>query len=82
MSFIGVWDTFARSPCALDADALDTSIKISQRLMRYGITTSRITIENEDPSDLGFSKMLKLTDERIRVDHYNTILQKIASGSI
>ena len=67
---------------ALDADALDTSIKISQRLMRYGITTSRITIENEDPSDLGFSKMLKLTDERIRVDHYNTILQKIASGSI
>ena len=67
---------------ALDADALATSIKISQRLMRYGITTSRITIENEDPSDLGFSKMLKLTDERIRVDHYNTILQKIASGSI
>jgi DNA primase len=67
---------------ALDADALDTSIKISQRLMRYGLKVSRIVLADKDPSELGFKKMRKEVLNRIPVDHYELILQRIASASI
>ncbi len=67
---------------ALDADALDTSIKISQRLMRYGLKVKRVVLEEKDPSELGFEKMLQMVYAATPVNHYELILQKIASGSI
>ena len=67
---------------ALDTDALDTSIKISQKLMKYGINVSKVALEDKDPSDVGYKNMLNALDCATNVDQYDLILQKLAVSSI
>ena len=67
---------------AFDPDALETSVKISQRLMKYGINVTRTLLEDGDPSELGYEKMLQHIRSAQSVDVKELILQKIASGSI
>lgn len=67
---------------ALDPDALATSVKISQTLMRYGLNVSRLTLNDGDPSDIGFTQMQTELLKSTPVNSYELILQKIASGSI
>ena len=67
---------------ALDPDALDTSVKISQQLMRYGINVSRLELTDGDPSEIGFETMQKELQLTSPVSSYDLILQKIASGSL
>jgi hypothetical protein len=50
--------------------------------MKYGLKVSRIVLADKDPSELGFKKMCKEVLNRIPVDHYELILQRIASASI
>jgi len=63
---------------ALDTDASDTSVKISQKLMQYGITVSKVTLKDKDPSEVGYKNMLKALDCATSVDQYDLILQKLA----
>ena len=63
---------------ALDMDASDTALKISQKLMQYGITVSKVTLKDKDPSEVGYKNMLKALDCAINVDQYDLILQKLA----
>ena len=63
---------------ALDMDASDTALKISQKLMQYGITVSKVTLKDKDPSEVGYRNMLKALDCAINVDQYDLILQKLA----
>ena len=67
---------------ALDTDALDTSVKISQKLMQYGISVSKVTLKDKDPSEVGYKNMLKALDCAINVDQYDLILQKLAVSSV
>ena len=67
---------------ALDTDALDTSVKISQKLMQYGIAVSKVTLEDKDPSEVGYKNMLKALDCATNVDQYDLILQKLAVSSL
>ena len=50
--------------------------------MRYGLKVRRVVLSEEDPSELGFKKMLQMVKAADPVNHYELILQKIASGSI
>ena len=61
---------------------MDTSVKISQKLMQYGINVSKVTLKDKDPSEVGYKNMLKALDHVTRVDHYDLILQKLASSSL
>jgi DNA primase len=62
----------------LDSDAGDTMIKVCNRLMKYNINVSRISLEESDPSDLGFRVMNNIiATKKIDVSEYDLILQKI-----
>jgi DNA primase len=67
---------------ALDPDAMETSVRISQKLMKYGIKVFSANLEDGDPSDLGYKVMTQKIETATSIDSYELILQKIASGSI
>tara|TARA_S200000501_G_scaffold375895_1_gene429140 strand:+ start:1631 stop:2542 length:912 start_codon:yes stop_codon:yes gene_type:complete len=61
----------------LDADASDTMILVSEKLMRYGINISRVKLDNGDPSDIGYRGMLFAINKKETVNQYDIIRQKI-----
>ena len=67
---------------ALDPDALDTTVKVSQKLMRYGVKVYSANLEDGDPSDLGYKVMTEKIESATNINSYGLILQKIASGSL
>ena len=67
---------------ALDSDALDTTVKVSQKLMRYGVKVYSANLEEGDPSDLGYKVMTEKIESATNINSYELILQKIASGSL
>ena len=44
----------------LDSDAVKDSIKITDDLMRNGIDVYFVNLREEDPSDMGFKKVINL----------------------
>ena len=47
----------------LDSDAVKDSIKITDDLMRNGIDVYFVNLREEDPSDMGFKKVINLIKE-------------------
>jgi len=62
----------------LDSDAQDTMINVSKKLIRYGLNVSRVSLENGDPSDLGFKAMLDKVKHKIQVNDFDLIKQKMS----
>ena len=47
----------------LDSDAISDSIKITDNLMKNGINVYYVNLSEEDPSDMGFNKVINLIKE-------------------
>ena len=47
----------------LDSDAISDSIKITDNLMKNGINVYYVNLSEEDPSDMGFKKVINLIKE-------------------
>ena len=47
----------------LDSDAISDSIKITDNLMKNGINVYYVNLSEEDPSDMGFRKVINLIKE-------------------
>ncbi len=47
----------------LDSDAIKDSIRITDDLMRNGIDVYFVNLKEEDPSDMGFKKVINLIKE-------------------
>jgi DNA primase len=62
---------------ALDSDAKDTEIKIANRLMKFGIQVSSVSLKDKDPSELGYKNMMTAITNRSPVNEYNLILQRL-----
>jgi recombinational DNA repair protein RecR len=62
---------------ALDSDAKDTEIKIANRLMKFGIQVSSVSLQDKDPSELGYKNMMTAITNRSPVNEYNLILQRL-----
>jgi len=44
----------------LDSDAIKDAIKLTDKLMKNGINVYFVKIKDEDPSDMGFKKVINL----------------------
>ena len=44
----------------LDSDAISDSIKMTDNLMKNGINVYYVNLSEEDPSDMGFKKVINL----------------------
>jgi hypothetical protein len=47
----------------LDSDAIMDSIKMTDSLMKNGINVYYVNLSEEDPSDMGFKKVINLIKE-------------------
>jgi DNA primase len=61
----------------LDSDALETSNKICNQLLRYGINVSKVTIKGGDPADIGYQGMIRKIKKKVHVDEYSILKERL-----
>ena len=61
----------------LDSDANKTMMSVCERLMKHNINVSRVVLDEGDPSDIGYKKMLDLMSCKQNVNEYDLIRQRL-----
>ena len=61
----------------LDSDAIKDSLKITDDLMRNGIDVYFVNLKEEDPSDMGFKKIINLIKQTKQTSFYDLMRMKL-----
>ena len=62
---------------ALDKDARDRALEISQQLLNQGKRVFLISLPDKDPSDMGFKAFTELVQQEEELDLSNLMLHKL-----
>ena len=61
----------------LDSDAISDSIKMTDNLMKNGINVYYVNLSEEDPSDMGFKKIINLIKQTKQTSFYDLMRMKL-----